>query len=253
MAEKILKVENLNKTYQDKVGFRINLFKNLSLDIEENSFTSVIAPEGAGKSSLLKIISGLEDPTDGNIEKPAELDKVVFVPSEPSSYPWFNVTDNIYFASPKLKTERMDNIINLVGLKGYESHFPHNKSLGFRFRISLARALSLNPSLILLDEPFKKMEPRTKLEIYLLLLELVKSGATSFLLATTNISEALFLSQKVFLMKKQPGEILDKYNVIFESERNETLFGKDEFQNMRSQTEAVFRKSQTRHLFNFSI
>lgn len=253
MGDKILTVQNLNKTYEDKIGFRINLFKDLSFDVNGNSLTSVIAPEGAGKSSLLKVIAGLEEPTQGKIENLSESNNLALIPSEPSSFPWLNVKENIYFAAPKLQSEKLENIIKLVGLRGYENHLPNNKSFGFRFRISLARALALNPALILLDEPFKKMRDKTKLEVYQLLLELVKSGTVSFLLATTNISEALFLSNKVFLMKKQPGEIIDRFEVNFENEKEQNLFGREEFQDLRSKTESIFRKSQTQHIFNFSI
>lgn len=203
-----MKFENISKTYTDRAGYKIHLIQNISISIEKDQIVSVLAPIGAGKSSLLKIISGLEKPDKDKIEKYGQ--KIVYIPSEPSSFPWFSVKENIKLVSENIDEKRLKEIISLVGLKGYDDHHPHNKSLGFRFRISLARVLALEPSLIVLDEPFNKMKPETKDEIYLLIKNIKKVKGQAFLLATTNISEAIFLSDKIYLMRKNPGEIAEE-------------------------------------------
>ena len=239
-----MKFENFSKTYTDKVGYKIQLLRNISVNIDENQIVSILAPIGAGKSSLLKIIAGIEKPNEGKPEQNNE--KIIFIPSEPSSFPWFSVKENLKLVSEKITENELMGIISLVGLKGYEDHRPHNKSLGFRFRISLARVLILEPDLIVLDEPFDKMKPETKDEIYSLIIKINKEEGQRILLATTNISEAIFLSDKIYLMKKNPGEIIDE--ISLDEEKTPA-----KIYQLRKEIEEKFRKILDREYFEFKI
>ena len=248
----MIEVKNITKEYTDENGFKNIILKNVSLSITSEKFTSVIAPNGSGKSLLLKIISGLEQTTHGEVIK-NENHKIVYIPSQPSSFPWLNVEENISLGLQEKNPSEIKSIIKIAGLEGYESFYPNNKSYGFRFRIALARSLAHNPAAILLDEPFNQMDLQTKKEIILLVREVQSTLKTTFLLATTNITEALFLSDNIYLMKKNPGEIISDILVDLPEERNEFIFDSEEFIQLRSKIEKSFKKIDSQKLFNLSI
>ena len=152
--EKYFEVNSLSKDYTDSSGFTVHLLEGISFEIEKGSITSLLAPTGAGKSSLLRILSGLDTQTTGTVKVNSENKKIVYIPSAPSSFPWYSVKENLSLVSND--ENKINSVIKDVGLEGYENHFPDNNSLGFRFRISLARALAAGADIIILDEPFNK-------------------------------------------------------------------------------------------------
>lgn len=213
--DNLINVSNISKEFTGPYGYKTAAFKNISFNIADQDFgsklVSILAPKGTGKSVLLKIIAGLSEPTTGNVKiNSTNKTAAVYIPSEALSFPWFNVYDNIAYALKQNNLPADESLIKkltaLVGLNGYESAFPDNKSLGFRFRISLARALALKPELILLDEPFTHLDSETKEEIYDLLLKIIGSEKSKILLAASNITEAFMLSNKVFVMKGAPAD-----------------------------------------------
>jgi len=248
----MIEVKNISKEYIDDSGFKNIILKNVSLNIPSEKITSVIAPGGSGKSTLLKIISGLELATSGEVIKERDQ-KIVYIPSQPSSFPWLNVEENISLGLLKKDVTEIKSIIRFVGLEGYESFHPNNKSYGFRFRIALARSLGHQPEAILLDEPFNQMDNQTKKEIMLLIRETQNTLKSTFLLATTNITEALFLSDKIYLMKKDPGEIIFDHMVDLPQKRDESIYDSEKFIQLRSQIEKSFKKIDSQKLFNLSI
>ena len=245
-----LEIKNLTKEFIDETGFKKSLFQNISFNVEKHLVTTLLAPTGTGKTSFLKIISGLEKPTSGEVLK-EENSKIIFIPSSPSSFPWMTVKENITFSNDD-KTD-LNKVINLVGLEGYGDHIPNNNSFGFRFRISLARALILKPTLIVLDEPFNKMDSLTKSEIYNLVRKISVSEKQTIILGTTNITEAIYLSDKLVLMKQNPAEILEKIKIDFGKDRNIELFDNDEFHSLRTKIEKIYKERQSQKLFNMSI
>ncbi len=250
MGNVILSVENLSKEYTDKVGYKINLLKNINLHIDNNEFVSILAPSGSGKSSLLKIIGQVDKPTScGNFVK-GKITPII--PSKPASFPWLNVYENIKFNS-KYSSQQIQEIINLVGLNGYEDHFPNNKSKGFRFRISLGRGLANNPELIIVDEPFNNLNSETRKEMYELLRKINIETKIPFLYGTTNISETIFFSDRIYLMKKNPGEIVDEINVTLPHNRTIDILESEEFISIRTKIENKFKKETDQLFYNFSI
>lgn len=252
-----LNIKNLSKEFVDRAGYKKKLIQNISFDVSAGNITTVLAPTGTGKSSLLKIISGLDSPTSGEVLKTGN-GKIIYIPSEPSSFPWMSVQENILLALEK--KEDVKKYISLVGLEGYGEHIPDNKSLGFRFRISLARALALKPAVIVLDEPFGKMDPITKGEIYNLIHKINKNEKQTILLGTTNITEAIYLSDKIVLMKKDPCEVLEEIEVNLSAERSLELLDKVEFNALREKIEKIYKEYQSasdsghaQKLFNLSI
>ncbi|MBI1939610.1 MAG: ABC transporter ATP-binding protein [Ignavibacteriales bacterium] len=246
----MMQIKEISKDYNNRAGYKINLLKKISFEIGGSQIVSIIAPAGAGKSTLLKIISGLELPDGGEI---INNGKIIFIPSEPSSFPWLNVTQNVLFAVEDEKSVDIKKIINTVGLEGYETHYPHNKSLGFRFRISLARSLAHKPLLICLDDPFNKMDETTKAEILQLVRKVNHEFGTAFLLASGNISEALFLSDVIYVMKKNPGEIFTKVNVELPRDRSLDIFNSEKFLQHRNNLEQIFKSNESNQLLNISI
>ncbi len=214
----VLEIKNLTKYFHGEAGAKLLVLDNINITndfkMQKGAIVSILAPFGSGKSTLLKIISAVEEPSEGKVYlngKPYENSngQIIYIPEKPSSFPWMSVRKNIQFASNLLKggNTDIDGIVSAVGLTGYEDHFPHEKSIGFRFRIALARALALKPVLVLLDDPFKKLRGETKNEIYELLKNLKEKQDLNFLLTTTNITEAINLSDKIYLMKSRPGQI----------------------------------------------
>lgn len=250
MNNTLLKLENISKDYVDSVGYNIHLLEDISLSVEQNEFATVLAPKGSGKTSLLKIASKIENPTLGKVESDKNI--ISFIPSKPSSFPWLNVEENISFNS-KLKREEILEILNMVGLKGYEDHFPHKKSEGFRFRISLGRAIANKPDLIVIDEPFDKLNDKTREEIYLMLRNVFIQKKLTILFGTTNITEAIFLSDKIYLMKKNPGTIIEKLKVELDKKRELALMESESFQSSRNEIEEIFKKKFESTLYHFSV
>lgn len=209
--KKILRISDLNFS---------NVFQNFNFEIEaEQSSINCILCFDNSASVLLKIIGNVEDNFQGEINIDNEKSIAVYIPAEASSLPWLNVEENVKFVinnskySVDISNEQIKNIIESVGLKGYEKHFPDNRSLGFRFRISLARALVLRPALILIDNSFHKIDDETKFELYDLLKEVSSIYNVSVLLASTDINEAIYLSENIYLVKGEKAEIIERINL----------------------------------------
>lgn len=246
----LIEVSSISKSFVDELGYRIKLYNDVSLHVNEDEFVSILAPTGSGKSSLLKAIAKLEKPDSGNINYNSS---VAYIPSGPSSFPWLNVRENIEFANSKLQKDEVLELVKLVGLEGYEEHFPVNKSFGFRFRISLARALAVGANVILLDEPFVNIHEKYRIELYDMLLNLKRVRKESFLLVTTNVTEALYLSDKIYLMSKHPGQIFEEIEVPFGNERKREMLFDEPLRNLRSNIENIFHSKELNIICDFNI
>lgn len=246
----MIRLDNVSKDYVGISGNIVHLLEDISCEIKSGRINVFLAPTGSGKSSLAKIICGLEKPTKGRVI--LKDFKPVYIPSEPASFPWFNVTENIKWASPEIDDNEIKKICEIVGLEGYEEHFPHNKSAGFRFRISLARALAKKPYFIVLDEPFNRMDIKTAKEIYKMILEIGEQNITSFLIATTNITESVILADEIILLQKNPGKIIDRLtNGLSTDKRKNMDF--DSITSQRKIIEEKFNSLTNRELFNFTV
>jgi ABC-type nitrate/sulfonate/bicarbonate transport system ATPase subunit len=248
----MLELKNISKSFSDESGLTINLLKNISLSLLDNKIYSIIGQSGSGKTSLLKIVAGLEIPSGGEIIK-GNNSVILFIPSEPSSFPWLNVKENVLFGLNNVDNNNIKELIKMVGLEGYESHFPHNKSLGFRFRISLARTIIRKPNLIVIDEPFNKMNEETKEELYMLLRNINDTLKIPIILGTSNINEAIFLSDKLFLMKNKPGEVFKSMDINLPEKRNLDIFLSEDFIKTRMVVENSYVSFESKTMFNISI
>ncbi|MBL1213691.1 MAG: ATP-binding cassette domain-containing protein [Ignavibacteriae bacterium] len=245
-----IEVKNISFSYQSTGSVSRKILEDVSFSIEQNNITTLLAPNDSGKSTLLKIISGLLKANSGSIEP---NDKIIFIPEEPSSFPWLNVEENIKFASPNISKDKVEELASSVGLEGYSDHLPHNNSYGFRFRISLARALAVNPRLIVIDDSFKIMDGESREECYQLIKEINEKKGITFLIGTANISEALFLSNKILLLSKNPASIVETITEGLPFNNDLNVFESPSFSELRIKIEKSLKEIHRQRMSNFTI
>jgi len=262
----LLALNNVKKYFSGDgtdLAFKTLVLNNISFEIqtsnESGKLVSVLAPFGAGKSTLLKIISALQKPSEGEILLNGKIyneprGEIAYIPEKPSSFPWLNTTQNIEFVTKETSSnkDKVNHLIDIAGLSGYEDHSPANKSFGFRFRIALARALAVNPEVILIDDSFKNMKSVTRKGIYELVLKIKEELKINFLVATTNIHEAIFLSDEILLMKKDPGTIFKKLCMDKKIAANRFNIT-DDIITARNEIESYFRGESKEDSISFSI
>jgi NitT/TauT family transport system ATP-binding protein len=199
---------------------RVTALQAIDLEVRPREFVSLIGPSGCGKSTLLRIVGDLIEPTSGDVVvngKPAHrarLDRdygIVF--QDPVLYDWRNVSKNIALPLEMLgwnrrrRIERVREMLELVELTGFESHHPWQLSGGMQQRVSIARALSFSPALLLMDEPFGALDEMTRERLNMELLRIWEASSATVVFVTHSIPEAVFLSTRVVVMSARPGRI----------------------------------------------
>ena len=193
---------------------------DLSLEVEAGEFISIVGPSGCGKSTLLQIIGGLLPATRGVVQlkrqivtsPPREM-VYVFQQYNRSLFPWRTMRRNVAFAledggMSRSEIERKcSEYIELVGLKGFEDHFPHQLSGGMQQRLAVARALAFGADVILMDEPFGSVDAQTRAGLQDLVLRLWRQYRLTVLFVTHDIDEAIYVAQKVLVLSRAPGKI----------------------------------------------
>jgi ABC-type nitrate/sulfonate/bicarbonate transport system ATPase subunit len=226
--EILLELKNISKSVHGLAGSKVRVLDKIDFKIDKpdssGQIISLLSASATELTSLLKIISGVEKHNEGEVllsgkKYQASLGEIVYIPEHPSSFPWLDVKQNVEFAVNNEKN-KVNEAISLVGLEGYETHFPDNDSLGFRFRISLARAIATGAKIILLNEPLKNLHGETKKEIFNLISELTKKIDITIIIASININDTLLISDKIFLMKRHPGRIADAIEIDKSKELN---------------------------------
>jgi NitT/TauT family transport system ATP-binding protein len=207
-----------------KVG--VTALSGIDLDVRPREFVSLIGPSGCGKSTLLRIIGDLIDPSEGAVEvngKPAPQARrdhdygIVF--QEAVLYDWRTVAKNIGLPlellrwSREKRTQRVNELLRLVELDGFEDRRPWELSGGMQQRVAIARALSFDPSLLLMDEPFGALDEMTRERLNMELLRIWEASGSTIVFVTHSIAEAVFLSTRVVVMSPRPGQIADIVDV----------------------------------------
>ncbi len=199
-------------------GKPVQALHNVSIRVEAGQFVSIVGASGCGKTTLLRIVDGLIAPTRGEILVGGKLvtgpgpDRG-FVFQQDALFPWRTVLDNVIFGlevQGRRKgeaRERADRLLRLVGLLGFEHHFPHELSGGMRQRANLARALTIDPDVLLMDEPFAALDAQTREIMQAELLRIWRQNRKTVLFITHQIDEAVYLADRVVVMTSRPGRV----------------------------------------------
>tara|TARA_Y100000588_G_scaffold205969_1_gene219806 strand:+ start:32 stop:802 length:771 start_codon:yes stop_codon:yes gene_type:complete len=235
-----ISVKNLEKEYITSTGEIVHALSDINLDISEGEFVSVVGPSGCGKSTLLKILSGLLAKTSGvvtlnntAIEGPRNDVGIVF--QDPVLLLWRTVLQNTLLPSEILNldsevtTKRAKELINLVGLDGFEDKYPHELSGGMKQRNSIIRALIHDPSLLLMDEPFGALDAMTREQMNLELQRIWLESKKTVFFITHSIPEAVFLGDRIVVMTARPGKIAEIIPVDIPRPRDLKTMGDPEF------------------------
>lgn len=222
-------VDKLTKEYRTRTGVFLAL-DAVSLHVCENEFLSLVGPSGCGKSTLLRLLAGLEEATAGSISVsgreitgPGADRGMVF--QSYTLFPWLTVRENIEFGlrlkkmPPAGRREISDRYLELVSLTRFADSYPKQLSGGMKQRVAIARALANSPEVLLMDEPFAALDAQTKGEMQEMLLDIWEKEKTTVVFITHDIEEAIFLSQRLYVMKSHPGRIAAEVKVPDELHR----------------------------------
>lgn len=212
----ILNIEHICRNYRDG-GKETQALQSVDFSVKKGEFVSIIGASGCGKTTLLRLIAGLDVPQQGRIllngeeiTKPSP--KIGYIFQQGNLFQWQTVRQNIGFGLRaqhryKENKEKIEEYIELIGLKGFEHAYPHQISGGMAQRVSIARSLICEPSILLLDEPMGALDSFTRADMQDKLLELKKEKDTTMILVTHDIDEAVYLSDRVVIMTPHPGKI----------------------------------------------
>ena len=236
---------------------RVLALQDIDLTVAQHEFVAILGPSGCGKSTLLNMVAGFDRPTRGSVKVEAEeiVDPsprrcVVF--QEPALFPWLTVMDNVVFG-PKNRRQpaaeyrpRAAQIIEQVGLRGFEASYPAELSGGMRQRVGIARVLIMEPKVLLMDEPFGSLDAQTRTLTQELLLALWERHHQTVLFITHDIEEALLLADRVCVMTARPGRIKKSIAVPMPRPRSIELTLSPEFNALRREVLDLIREESVR-------
>lgn len=223
----LIEVKNINLIYHSLKG-ETEAIKDLSFSINEGEFVSIIGPSGCGKSTLLNIISGLLNPTGGEIIYNDEhvknrLDKMGYMFQKDYLFDWLTVWENVILGLKikKMLTEenmkKADDLLTNYDLAKFKNHKPTELSGGMRQRVALIRTLALNPQVLLLDEPFSALDYQTRLKVCDEVSEIIKKEGKTAIMVTHDLGEAIAISSRVICLTNRPAEIKRDIDIKFEN------------------------------------
>ena len=226
-----IEFRNISKLYENVEGDETTALKDINLTVKDGEFVCILGPSGCGKSTLLEIAAGLlthskgEILLDGRLQSGTSRDiGVVFQDS--SLFPWRSIRKNIEFglevakADKSMREQKVQEAIELVGLSGFENKYPHQLSGGMRQRAGIARTLVNDPKCILMDEPFSAVDHLTRLTLQDEIIKIWQKEKKTILFITHDVSEAVYLANRVVLLTPRPGRIQRIFDVPYEWPRN---------------------------------
>ena len=223
--KKILEVKDICKTYQAKNG-EIEALKNISFDVKEGEYISIIGPSGCGKSTLLSIISGLESKTSGEVYIDG---KIGYMLQKDNLLEWRTIYNNVLLGleiQKNITPENKEYVLELLkkyGLYEFKDKYPMQLSGGMRQRVALIRTLAIRPNILLLDEAFSALDYQTRLMVTEDIYKILKNENITALMVTHDISEAISMSDRVVVLSKRPATVKNIYEIDFEMENRTPL------------------------------
>jgi len=221
----VLEVKNICKTYQAQNG-EIEALKNISFDVKEGEYISIIGPSGCGKSTLLSIISGLESKTSGEINING---KIGYMLQKDNLLEWRSIYKNVLLGLEIQKTNTDENqkyveeLLKKYGLYEFKDKYPKQLSGGMRQRVALIRTLAIRPKVLLLDEAFSALDYQTRLMVTEDIYKILKNENITAIMVTHDISEAISMSDRVIVLTHRPATVKKIYNIDFEMENRTPL------------------------------
>lgn len=245
MTTQKIQVQNIHKTFE-LGGNQFVALGDVSLTVGENEFITVVGPSGCGKSTLMNILAGLDEPTSGialvdgrEVHGPSPERGVIF--QQYALFPWLTVRQNVEFGLKTAKVpaderrETAQYFIDMVGLADFADALPKTLSGGMKQRCAIARAYAMNPSILLMDEPFGALDALTRVRMQEQLLETWEQEKRTIVFITHDVDEAAFLANRVVVMAAKPGRIHKIIDVDLPYPRNEAVRLSPEFTQIRNE------------------
>jgi NitT/TauT family transport system ATP-binding protein len=221
----MLQVQDISKIFAGERGRGdLEVLRDVRFAVAAGEFVSIIGPSGCGKTTLLRILHGLELPSRGTVAvsgqrvaKPSPSSAMVF--QQFNLFPWLTVAQNVAFGLEVAKVppaecrERVARFVRLVGLEGFSTHYPHELSGGMQQRVGIARALALDPQVLLLDEPFGALDAITREQLQREISDILARSTKTVVFITHNMDEAIFFSDRILVMGTRPGRIIEEVRV----------------------------------------
>ncbi len=238
-----IKIENLNVQFPDKNGGEpVHALQDINLEVMPGEFISLVGPSGCGKTTLLRTIADLQQPTSGIIsirgQSPRDIrmqKKFGIVFQSPVLYDWRTVRRNVCMPMElmglpkKYRTARVTEMLELVGLYTFGKMYPHELSGGMQQRVGIARALAIDPEILLMDEPFSALDEFTKEKLHEDVMMIWSKTNKTIIFVTHNISEAVFLSDRVVVLSPHPGRLSEIVEVNLPRPRSLSIKNSVEF------------------------
>jgi NitT/TauT family transport system ATP-binding protein len=256
-------LKNVNRSFASPTGDRVDALQNINFEIEDayskegrdiGEFRVLLGPSGCGKSTLLRLIAGLDRPDSGEIlvndqgvDRPGKDRGMVF--QKYTSFPWLSVADNIGYGlkingvPAEKRNATVAQLIQDIGLAGFEKAYPETLSGGMQQRVAIARTLALRPSVILMDEPFGALDAQTRSEMQQMLLKVWDETASTILFVTHDVEEAIYLADRIFIMSAHPGTIIEDVQVPFDRPRDLSLKQRNEFHELQNYVLGCLRRA----------
>jgi NitT/TauT family transport system ATP-binding protein len=247
----MIEIDRLEKVFTTVRDERIHALSNIELSVSEGEFVTIVGPSGCGKSTLLKILAGLTTPTHGDVRvagQPVAAPRrdIGIVFQNAILFPWRTILDNVLLPAEvqgrpmKEARSRARDLLNMVGLSGFEGKYPGELSGGMQQRAAITRSLVCDPSILLMDEPFGALDAMTREQMNLDLQRIWRESGKTIILITHSIPEAVFLGDRVVVMSPRPGRIEEVIDIPTARPRGLEAMGEPEFGRQTSYIRKLF-------------
>ncbi len=233
----LINIQHVTRLFEDpQRNNAVKALDDVSFSVGRNEFLCLLGPSGCGKSTLLNMVAGFDKPTSGTVSvggrivgEPGADRGVVF--QQPTLMPWLSVWENVAFhltmrgVGKEERRKRAQHFIDMVNLRGFENHFPSELSGGMNQRVGIARALLMNPEVILMDEPFGALDEQTRMGMHAELVRIWRDSRSTIVFVTHSIDESLSLGTQVAVMSARPGRIREMIAIDLPRPRDPTSVG----------------------------